>query len=159
LAGAVLAGLAVVGRLWCALHISGYKTYHLVDTGPYSMCRNPLYFFSFLGVTGLGLASGSLLVTVLTLVFFAVYYAPLIREEQKRLLDMHGDRYRRYLEKTPAFWPRLSLLDEPEEYTVQPRIYRRSMGEAVWFVIFLGLFQLIGVLHEQGALPGLLTVV
>jgi len=155
LLGAVLIGLAVIGRLWCSLHISGYKTYHLVATGPYSMSRNPLYFFSFLGVIGLGLASGSLIVLVVMAAFFALYYAPLIKEEQKRLLEMHGEPYQAYLDKTPAFWPRISLLDEPEEYTVQPRIFRRSMGEAVWFVILLGVFQVIGVLHDQSILPNL----
>lgn len=155
LVGSVLVGLAVIGRLWCALHISGYKTYHLVATGPYSMSRNPLYFFSFLGVIGLGLATGSLLVTALMMTFFALYYAPLIKEEQKRLQEMHGESYQAYLSRTPAFWPRLSLLNEPEEYTVQPRIYRRSMGEAVWFIIFLGVFQMIGVLHDQSVLPNL----
>ncbi len=154
-AGAILVGLAVIGRLWCALHISGYKTYQLVATGPYSMSRNPLYFFSFLGVIGLGLASGSLLVTAIMVAFFALYYAPLIKQEQKRLLEMHGEPYREYLSRTPAFWPKLSLLNEPEEYTVQPRIFRRSMGEAVWFVIFLGVFQMIGVLHDQSVLPNL----
>lgn len=158
-AGSILIGLAVIGRLWCALHISGYKTYHLVATGPYSMSRNPLYFFSFLGVLGLGLASGSLLITAIMTAFFALYYAPLIREEQKRLLEMHGESYREYLSRTPAFWPKLSLLNEPEEYTVQPRVYRRSMGEAVWFIIFLGLFQFIGVLHQQAVLPNLFSLV
>ena len=158
LAGSVLVGLAVIGRLWCALHISGYKTYHLVATGPYSMSRNPLYFFSFLGVVGLGLATGSLLVTLLMAAFFGLYYAPLIKEEQKRLLEMHGEPYQAYLSRTPAFWPRLSLLNEPEEYTVQPRIYRRSMGEAVWFIIFLGLFSVISSLHDQAILPNLFSI-
>ena len=153
LVGSVLVALAVIGRLWCSLHISGYKTYHLVATGPYSMTRNPLYFFSFLGVIGLGLASGSVVVMSVMVVFFALYYAPLIKQEQKRLLEMHGEPYQSYLSRTPAFWPRVSLLNEPEEYTVQPRIFRRSMGEAVWFVIFLGLFQMIGVLHDQSVLP------
>ena len=55
LAGCTLVGIATVGRLWCALYIAGYKTDKLITSGPYSMCRNPLYFFSLLGGIGVGL--------------------------------------------------------------------------------------------------------
>ena len=50
--GAVLVGIASIGRLWCSIYIAGYKTKKLIAEGPYSMCRNPLYFFSFLGAIG-----------------------------------------------------------------------------------------------------------
>jgi protein-S-isoprenylcysteine O-methyltransferase Ste14 len=56
-AGLILVGIATVGRLWCSLYISGRKSAELVVEGPYSICRHPLYLFSLLGVTGLGLAS------------------------------------------------------------------------------------------------------
>jgi protein-S-isoprenylcysteine O-methyltransferase Ste14 len=35
--GAVLVGIASLGRLWCSIYIAGYKTDHLVTQGPYSM--------------------------------------------------------------------------------------------------------------------------
>ena len=55
--GALLVGIATVGRLWCSLYISGYKTKQLVKTGPYSLSRNPLYFFSLLGAIGVGMVT------------------------------------------------------------------------------------------------------
>ncbi len=61
-AGVVLVGVATVGRLWCALYIGGRKNAVLVTEGPYAMTRNPLYFFSFLGFVGLGLATEALTV-------------------------------------------------------------------------------------------------
>ena len=48
-----LTSAAAVGRLWCSLYIAGYKKSCLVTDGPYAMCRNPLYFFSMLGVWGI----------------------------------------------------------------------------------------------------------
>jgi protein-S-isoprenylcysteine O-methyltransferase Ste14 len=42
--GLLAAAVATVGRLWCTLYIAGYKTKSLIRVGPYSVCRNPLYF-------------------------------------------------------------------------------------------------------------------
>src|SRR5438874_6144411 len=47
---------AAFGRIWSAAYISGRKNHELVVDGPYSLTRNPLYFFSFLGYLGAGLA-------------------------------------------------------------------------------------------------------
>ena len=54
LVGCLCVGAAMVGRMWCAQYIAGYKNDVLVREGPYSVCRNPLYFFSFLGGIGVG---------------------------------------------------------------------------------------------------------
>lgn len=51
LVGCLCVGAAMAGRIWCAQYIAGYKNDVLVREGPYSVCRNPLYFFSFLGCT------------------------------------------------------------------------------------------------------------
>ncbi len=40
--GALLVGIASLGRLWCSIYIAGYKTDYLVAQGPYSMSGNPL---------------------------------------------------------------------------------------------------------------------
>ena len=60
LAGCVLVGIASFGRLWCSLYIAGYKDATLVCLGPYSMSRNPLYFFSLIGGAGVGLSTETL---------------------------------------------------------------------------------------------------
>ena len=57
-----MAGIGAFGRIWCSLYIAGYKNNVLVIEGPYSMCRNPLYFFSFIG--GLGVACATETFTV-----------------------------------------------------------------------------------------------
>jgi protein-S-isoprenylcysteine O-methyltransferase Ste14 len=46
MAGVSLALLCVAGRMWSSLYIGSRKNRELVTAGPYSITRNPLYFFS-----------------------------------------------------------------------------------------------------------------
>jgi protein-S-isoprenylcysteine O-methyltransferase Ste14 len=57
--------MAVIGRLWCTLYIGGRKNAVLVTAGPYSISRNPLYFFSIMGAFGTGLLFGSFAISLL----------------------------------------------------------------------------------------------
>jgi protein-S-isoprenylcysteine O-methyltransferase Ste14 len=52
--GLVIVAVASSGRIWCSFYLSGRKDSELTTLGPYSLCRNPLYFFSSLGVIGIG---------------------------------------------------------------------------------------------------------
>jgi protein-S-isoprenylcysteine O-methyltransferase Ste14 len=153
MAGAVLIGFAVTGRLWCSLYISGYKSNTLITEGPYSMSRNPLYFFSFLGAVGVGLATGTLTIPVCIILAFAFYYPMVIKAEQKKLAKIHGDAFSDYCKKTPAFFPSFKLLKEPEEYTVRPKIFRKALFEVMWFVLLLGILEIKDALTQAGLLP------
>ena len=103
--GLVLVGIATVGRLWCALYISGRKSAELVIDGPYSMSRNPLYFFSLLGVIGLGLSSEVVSLTILLTFSFVFSYQRVIQSEEFFLEDKFGDRFRSYCAAVPRFLP------------------------------------------------------
>ena len=152
-AGAVLVGIASLGRLWCSLYIAGYKTDRLVTEGPYSMCRNPLYFFSFLGAIGVGLASESLLIPALIFIAFAMYYPFVIKSEEAELKTLHKDQFELYRESVPSFLPNLSKLREPEEYIVKPVIFKKHLFDALWFVWLVGVLEIIEELHELKVLP------
>jgi len=153
LAGSFLVGIASLGRLWCSLYIGGYKTEQLIRLGPYSMCRNPLYFFSCLGAIGVGLVSETLTIPAFILFGFCLYYPFVILSEQKELLKIHGKDYETYLHTTPAFFPKPSLLMEPSEYTVKPLIFRKHIFGALWFVWLVGILELIEAAHELGIVP------
>jgi protein-S-isoprenylcysteine O-methyltransferase Ste14 len=152
LGGCVLAGIASLGRLWCSLYIAGYKTKSLVITGPYSICRNPLYFFSMLGGIGVGLAAETVTIPVIIAVAFMLYYPYVIRFEEEKLRAVHGEEYETYCKKTPRFWPQWSLLTEPEEYVVNPKLFKRHMFSALWFIWFVGILEFIEALRETGVL-------
>ena len=153
LIGIALAGVATVGRLWCSLYICGYKTKKLISLGPYSLCRNPLYFFSLLGGIGVGLATETLTVTLIILVAFLLYYPFMIRAEEKKLREIHGDDFERYVKKTPKIWPSFAGLNEPEEYTVRPKLFRKRVFDALWFVWIVGILEIIEALHECNIIP------
>lgn len=155
LLGLTLAGVGCLGRLWCSLYIAGYKTRVLVTAGPYSLCRNPLYFFSCVGGTGVLLASGTFALPAIMLVAFAVFYPWIIRQEESRLLAVHQDEFLTYCRKTPCFFPKWSQLQEPKDYTVHPRVFRTGILDAFWFLFLTGTVHFLADLHRTGALPTL----
>jgi hypothetical protein len=152
-AGLLLVVAGTFGRLWCALYIAGYKDSVLRVDGPYSICRNPLYFFSFLGLVGIMLYSQIWLMAVIAGVLFKIYYHFVIRAEQKVLQGGFGETYGDYLKKTPCFFPKLSLYHSAKEITVQPAKVLGVAKDVVWFFIALIGIAIINKLHICGALP------
>ena len=153
LIGCILVGIASLGRLWCSLYIAGYKNNTLVTLGPYSISRNPLYLFSMIGTVGVGLATETLLIPFFLVFLFVIYYPSVIKSEEKRLLRIHEEKYEEYCNKTPFFFPKISLLKEPESYTVNPKIFRKHIFGALWFVWLMGILELFEAFHETGILP------
>lgn len=157
-AGIVLVSVACLGRLWCSLYIAGYKTDTLITQGPYSVCRNPLYFFSLVGAIGVGLATETVLIPTLIFLAFAVYYPLVIKSEEAGLLKMHGTAFSTYFQRVPRFFPRLSQFTEPDEYVVKPKVFRHHMLDAVWFVWIVGFLEIIKALHALQILPTLFKI-
>jgi len=156
--GILLVGLATLGRAWCSLYIAGYKTNTLVMQGPYSISRNPLYFFSFVGTVGVGLCSETLLIPAILAMGFALYYPAVIRQEEQKLLGIHDQAFRDYVAATPRFFPKMANLREPEEYLVNPRIFRKSISESMLFVWIVGMLELVEAVRNAGGIPAILTI-
>ena len=146
-------GIGSLGRIWCSLYIAGYKNSVLVTSGPYSITRNPLYFFSLLGSVGVGLATETLVTPFVILLLFLGYYPIVIRSEERRLLKLHGENFEVYCRKTPTFFPKLSLLEEPLTYIVNAKIFRKNIFGALWFIWLMGILEIIEAFHEAGVLP------
>lgn len=156
--GGILAVVGAFGRLWCSLYIAGYKNNTLVTVGPYSLCRNPLYFFSFIGALGIGLSTGSLTISVIIACGFAIYYPLVVSSEEARLALLHGESFQCYRQNIPAFLPRISAFYEPAKYAVQPIIFRKDIGDSIWFVWIVCLLQLVSALRDFAYIPTLFTL-
>lgn len=158
LVGCFLVGLASLGRLWCSLYIAGHKTKDLVTIGPYSICRNPLYFFSMLGGIGIGCVTETLTIPAFILMVFALYYPYVIRFEEKKLRELHGREYEDYFRTVPQFWPKWSLLTEPQEYSVNPKTFKKHIFSALWFIWLIGILEMLETFHEIKLFPTLFSV-
>ena len=146
--GLALVGVATVGRLWCSAYISGHKDTELVTTGPYSLTRNPLYFFSLLGFTGVGFATETFTLGIALTVFFLAAYPVVIANEEKVLRGRFGSAFDDYCARVPRFLPRFSGFEEPSTLTINPRLFRRTMGDVIWFVWLVGIIEFVEALHE-----------
>ena len=148
-AGLIALVVAIVGRAWCSLYIGGRKKSEIVDLGPYSISRNPLYVFSFLGAFGMGAQTGSLVLAGLfTAIAMAVFLAT-VRREEAWLLGTFGEDYRRYHASTPRFWPRWSGWRDAPALTVAPEYFLTTLRDGSAMLLAVPLFWGISALHEQ----------
>lgn len=151
--GSGLVIIAVLGRLWSSLYLCGYKTHKLVDEGPFSMVRNPLYIFSLFGALGVGVATSLVSVVFLIIIFFVVIYPSVISNEERILSDAFGYEYQQYCFRTPRFVPNLSLFRYSDRYTVNLRQMHSAFSDVIWFFIALGLARVVSGLRDSGLLP------
>ena len=151
--GMFLIAIGSLGRMWCSLYIAGYKDQVLITQGPYSVTRNPLYFFSTFGALGVGFCTETLTFPLLLLAAMFLYYPLVVRKEERRLRERFGCDFDDYARRVPAFFPSFALFSEPDTYVVKPVVYRRHMFSALWFVWIVGLLELAEGLKEMGWMP------
>jgi protein-S-isoprenylcysteine O-methyltransferase Ste14 len=156
LLGWTMVAIGVAGRVWSGSYIDGRKTTTLQTGGPYSISRNPLYFFSFLGGLGVMLLTETLLFPALFVAMFLPYYHCVIRHEERQLRELHGAQFDAYSRRTPRFWPSLKAYQEPATYLVSPQHFRKELCDVMWFIMAGGLVEFIEGLHQLGVLPTLL---
>jgi len=156
--GFLLIVAAGLGRVWAASYIAGFKKGKVVQDGPYSIMRNPLYFFSFLGFAGIGLVFGSVVLAVLFVGVFLVTHLPIIRYEEGQLLELFGEEYATYKAKTPRFFPKPSLFHSPTMIDFYPKKFAKTLRESALLIASYGLIKFIVWLHENNILPNLVTL-
>ncbi len=151
--GAII--LAIVGRAWCSLYIGGRKKTEVVARGPYSISRNPLYIFSFLGAFGIGAQSGQLTIAALfTLASLAVFYLT-IRREERWLEATFGEVYIAYRDRTPRFLPQLKLWQDDGDLSIRPAFFLRTIRDGLVFLLAIPIFEAI----DMGQAAGWLHVI
>lgn len=144
---------AVLGRFWSILYIGGHKNNTVMQAGPYSICRHPLYLFSTLGVFGLGLMLGSFVLALafggLTLLILTVT----ARKEEAVLRNLFGGSYDTYVARVPMILPKPSLFQSPGSITVSVPHLRENLMDALVFLTFIPLAELMEMVKEMNLLP------
>lgn len=139
--GLAMIALCVVGRAWCSLYIGGRKKAEIVDQGPYSITRNPLYVFSFIGAFGMGAQTGSVVMaTLFLLIAVGVFYLT-VRQEEGWLSATFGETYRAYCARTPRFWPDFSKWRDNETLEVRPVFFLTTLRDGLAFFLAVPLFE------------------
>jgi hypothetical protein len=131
--GSALVVLGLLVRAWAA----GFLRKHegLATSGPYARTRNPLYLGSALLALGFAWAGNSLLGAVLVLGYFVVFYAAVMKREEKELQRQYGAAFTEYARKVPFFLPQI-LPGEPvggfaSEQYVTNREYQALLGSVL----------------------------
>lgn len=145
--------VCILGRTFCSMYITGHKSDRIIEIGPYSICRNPLYVFSFIGAIGVGLVSGSIVISLLFGFVVWIIHRVVVSKEETFLLKNHGEVYRAYLLRVPRFWPDFSLWDSGDHIVVRPRGVLRTFADASLFLLAIPVMEVLEFLKESGSLP------
>ena len=156
-AGILLILTAIVGRAWCSLYIGGRKKSELVQEGPYSLCRNPLYSFSIIGTFGALAQTGSILLALAFTVVTVLIFIPVVRQEEVYLSRAFPEAYEIYARPTPRFLPDPRLWRTSSELIIRPGLFVRTLLDGLPFLAAWPLLEFIGRLHD-GPLPPLLRL-
>ena len=156
--GVFLIFVCIAGRTWCSLYISGRKIRQLVETGPYSISRNPLYVFSAIGAVGVGAVFGMLTAAVFDGLLVLAILAATIPTEERVLEAAHGDAYRAYRARVPRLWPRFTAWREAQTIELSPSMVRRSFLQSAVFLAAVPIARAIEYAHVAGWIRPLLLL-
>ena len=148
--GLVAIVLSIVGRAWCSLYIGGRKKSEIVDRGPYSITRNPLYVFSYIGAFGIGAQSGSATIGFAFVLAAMVVFYMTVKREEAFLEREFGAVYAAYKARTPRFWPRFSLWRDEEQLSIRPALFVSTILDGLIFLLAIPVFELIDVGQASG---------
>ncbi len=151
--GVLMVIVAVLGRFWAVLYIGGRKNETIMQDGPYSICRHPLYLFSTIGVVGFAMMLGSVVVAaILGMVTFLILQMTATREETY-LRASFGPAYDVYAARVPRIVPKVSLFSTPDDITFSVRSLRANFFDAMVFLSFIPLAELLNELKQNGFIP------
>jgi protein-S-isoprenylcysteine O-methyltransferase Ste14 len=151
--GIVAIAICILGRTWCTLYIGGRKIDHFVTVGPYSVSRNPLYFFSILGTAGAGAQLGSIVAGLIFGVLAWMVFYVVVLQEERVLMDRYAKEFATYNATVPRFLPNPRLWRDVPTLTVMPPKVLRTFADAMLFLLSVPLSEALENLQHIGLLP------
>jgi protein-S-isoprenylcysteine O-methyltransferase Ste14 len=113
--GVLVIALGEAIRLWGVHHIGAISRTRsdrlgpLIDTGPFSLVRNPLYLGNLLLWAGFTIAAELLWLLPFVVLLLAIEYHAIVRWEERLLESRLGESYRHYMTRVSRWIPRLGL--------------------------------------------------
>ena len=151
--GELLIAACALGRVYTTAFLGGHKNTQLIDHGPFSVVRNPLYACSLTGVAGVAVMSGNAIVMLLLPAAFYGLFSALVAREEARLVEIFGDDYRAYCASTPRFLPDFRRFRTEAVMQVNPALLWNAVRDAALWFFALPLFELVGHAKAVGWLP------
>jgi protein-S-isoprenylcysteine O-methyltransferase Ste14 len=151
--GEILMVVGIGGRLWSILYIDGKKSTKVVDTGPYSVTRNPLYLFSMVAAAGVGAQMGGVVAMIGFALLCAVAFHVVILYEESHLRANLGQAFEDYCARVPRFLPDFRLYREQETVTFRPRVLLNTLADGMVFLVSIPFFELVEQAQNAGLVP------
>ena len=101
--GAVIYIAAFAGFIKAFYDYAAAPADRAAQSGIYRLSRNPMYFFYFLGMAGVCIASASLWLLIV-IVPFAIYNHLVVLGEERYCEQAYGQEYLKYKRKTPRYF-------------------------------------------------------
>ena len=120
LAGVLVVALGELLRLWGVHHIGvisrtrSERLGPLIDTGPFSLLRNPLYLGNILLWLGFSISARLVWLAPFIVLLLGIEYHAIVRWEERLLESRIGPSYRDYTIRVPRWLP---LLRVPSQLT------------------------------------------
>lgn len=144
-----LSGISL--RLWAALCIGGRKTKVVVDFGPYSLVRNPLYVGTFLLALAPMFVLQSPLFALSLVGPLALYAWGVVPTEERRLTARLGDEYVDYCRRVPRWIPALTGFRSGDwKGGVRTRTFRQELIRSFCWIWLPVIAELISHVREAG---------
>lgn len=103
----------------------------LIISGPFAYVRNPLYVGNILMYLGLGIMSYALFpyLQIGALIFFIVQYYLIVKAEEEYLFNAFGEKYKKYFNNVPRFFPKFIPYRDPNVEQPQFKINQGLKSE------------------------------
>ena len=158
--GNILVVIGILGRIFASIFMSDNRNVNLVSTGLYSITRNPLYLFSFIGTVGIGMVYGSITIMFVLIIAYLIYYRFVISYEEQNLSKRLGASYIAYINsEVPRFFPKISLWKSEEYLNVNYKVVLQTMVDAFWFFFVILILSVWLKLQDLSWVPSLFTII
>lgn len=134
----VIIGLLI--RLWASGYIRKNKA--LSTEGPYSYTRNPLYLGSFFAGLGVSIMGSCVLLIVFFLLAFYFVYSSVIKDEEKRLVELFGGSFLDYKSKVPCFFPLIKPVRISKDFDIRLVVKHEEYNAWLGFIAITAILYL-----------------